>query len=70
LGDKKELKKKTKIDYRVNFLTTASAASSQKAYDELNDDNETNNFIIEQYRQRGVTVAEAVEAYNHDWIYG
>jgi len=69
LGDKRDLENAANANYQANFRTAANTASIKKAYDELNDDNELNNFIIGQYHKRGILSDEAVEAYNHGWIY-
>jgi len=70
LGDKKEFLKAVSAKYRADFRAAAMLATNKEARDELEDNNELNNFIIDQYRESGVTADEGVEGYNCGWIYG
>jgi len=69
LGDKKVLEDAANANYQESFRTAANTASIKKAHDDLDDDNELNNFIIDQYHKGRIPADEAVEAYNHGWIY-
>jgi hypothetical protein len=54
------------------FRTAFRAApnSPGRAGQPLNADNAANNFIIDQFDHDHITAADAVAAYNQNWIYG